>query len=105
MPAPRGLRHPVVVDGGPSPLVLATDSVVLRGVAGNACEAALMAVPPNHGEDTEDYVAVIRPEALDAVTLYRADRAVWPNRISTRTLSCTFTKGPLPEALAHAPGF
>lgn len=110
LPAPRGLRHPLLVEGGSvdgasGPLVLATDDVVLRGTGGNACEAALVAVPPNHGEDTEDFVAVVRPGALDAVTLYRADRSVWPNRISTRTLSCAWAPGPLPEALAHAPGF
>jgi len=103
--ATLGARHPVVIAGESTPIVLATDEAILRTTGSATCVSSYLARSTSAPMPASDYAAVVRPSALASATLYRVDRSVWPAKLQTRTMSCSFTPGPLPKELEKEDGF
>ncbi len=111
MPFSVGTRHPVTVANEGRDLLFASSYQVFRaGPTGDPCVTAIDAQPittgPAKGGTTEYFSVIIPPDDLAHASLFRtAYKSGTGNETSVRTMSCAFTPGPVPEALANTPGF
>ena len=100
-PFVRGSRHPVIVSGEGSELLLATSSAVMHGSGKDACVTAFEATAAGSAGAT--YSAIVSADDLAHATLFRTGAN--GQEVSARPMTCTLAPGPLPAALASVEGF
>jgi hypothetical protein len=106
LPWEKGTRHPILVSGEATDLILATNNAVTRVTPGSpACTAAFDSYR-ELPRTADNHVAIVAPDDLEHASLFRAKgwTADGPE-VSFRPMSCAFAKGPIPEALEESVGF
>jgi photosystem II stability/assembly factor-like uncharacterized protein len=100
-PYAKGTRHPVVIAGEATEVVLATTGALIQGKGGDdACVRAWEAQPLAWGSGTR-HGALVSADDLAHSTLFKIDGEV----LSAKSMSCTLESGPLPASLVDAEGF